>query len=49
MKKDLGIELENFVYYKDETHYFVMTVKKSCLIAKGVLKEVSDGHKLFFP
>lgn len=35
-----GIELENIVYYKDETHYFVMTVKKSCLLKKGVLKKV---------
>lgn len=37
----LGIELENLVYYKDETHYFVMTVKKKSLLAKNILKEVS--------
>lgn len=36
-----GIELENIVYYKDETHYFVMTAKKSSLLSKGVLKKVS--------
>ena len=37
-----GIELENIVYYKDETHYFVMTAKKSSLLKKGVIKQVSD-------
>lgn len=36
-----GIDLENIVYYKDTTHYFVMTAKKSSLLAKGVLKEVN--------
>ena len=36
-----GIDLENIVYYKDETHYFVMTAKKSSLLAKGVIKNVS--------
>ena len=35
-----GIELENIVYYKDETHYFVMTAKKQSLLRKGVLKKV---------
>ena len=35
-----GIELENIVYYKDETHYFVMTAKKSSLLKKGVIKQV---------
>merc|ERR1711936_827421 len=28
-----GIELENIVYYKDETHYFVMTAKKRSLLS----------------
>lgn len=31
------IDLENIVYYKDETHYFVMTAKKQSLIDKGVI------------
>ena len=31
-----GIDLENIVYYKDETHYFVMTAKKQSLIDKGM-------------
>ena len=35
-----GINLENIVYFKDETHYFVMTALKQSLIQKGVLKEV---------
>ena len=37
-----GIDLENIVYYKDETHYFVMTAKKQSLLKKGVLKQVTD-------
>ena len=41
LKEDTSIDLENFVYYKDETHYFVMTAKKHCLLSKGVLKHVS--------
>ncbi|XP_026319275.1 F-actin-monooxygenase Mical isoform X4 [Hyposmocoma kahamanoa] len=32
-----GIDLENIVYYKDDTHYFVMTAKKHSLLYKGVL------------
>ncbi|XP_045541933.1 F-actin-monooxygenase Mical-like [Papilio machaon] len=32
-----GIDLENIVYYKDDTHYFVMTAKKHSLLNKGVL------------
>ena len=39
--EELGIALENIVYYKDETHYFVMTTKKHSLLDRGVLKEVS--------
>lgn len=36
-----GIDLENIVYYKDDTHYFVMTAKKHSLIDKGVIMQVS--------
>ena len=39
-----GIELENIVYYKDETHYFVMTAKKTSLMAKGVIKKVKINY-----
>lgn len=37
---ETGIDLENIVYYKDDTHYFVMTAKKASLIDKGVIKQV---------
>lgn len=36
-----GIDLENIVYYKDETHYFVMTAKKQSLLNKRVIIQVS--------
>lgn len=36
-----GIDLENIVYYKDNTHYFVMTAKKQSLLDKGVIINVS--------
>ncbi len=42
-----GIDLENIVYYKDETHYFVMTAKKASLLSKGVLKSVSLATYLY--
>lgn len=35
-----GIDLENIVYYKDSTHYFVMTAKKQSLLDKGVILNV---------
>lgn len=38
--RETGIDLENIVYYKDETHYFVMTAKKHSLIDKGVILNV---------
>jgi len=34
---DTGIDLENICYYKDDTHYFVMTAKKTSLLSRGVL------------
>ncbi|XP_058793152.1 F-actin-monooxygenase Mical [Phymastichus coffea] len=44
---ETGIDLENIVYYKDETHYFVMTAKKHSLIDKGViLQDHADTAKL---
>ncbi|XP_076170357.1 molecule interacting with CasL isoform X3 [Ptiloglossa arizonensis] len=44
---DTGIDLENIVYYKDDTHYFVMTAKKHSLIDKGViLQDHADTAKL---
>lgn len=41
-----GIDLENIVYYKDDTHYFVMTAKKKSLLKKGVIKQVRTAHPL---
>ncbi|CAH1101979.1 unnamed protein product [Psylliodes chrysocephalus] len=44
------IDLENIVYYKDDTHYFVMTAKKHSLIQKGVIKQdFSDTERLLAP
>ena len=40
-----GIDLENIVYYKDETHYFVMTAKKHSLIDKGVIKNFKHFYR----
>ena len=39
----MDIDLENIVYYKDDTHYFFMTAKKDSLLKKGVLKSVRGG------
>uniref|UniRef100_A0A8C1CVW4 F-actin monooxygenase n=1 Tax=Cyprinus carpio carpio TaxID=630221 RepID=A0A8C1CVW4_CYPCA len=42
-----GIDLENIVYYKDDTHYFVMTAKKQSLLEKGViLRDYADTEML---
>ncbi|XP_054999968.1 F-actin-monooxygenase MICAL2 isoform X3 [Sorex araneus] len=37
LREETGIDLENIVYYKDYTHYFVMTAKKQSLLDKGVI------------
>ncbi|KAM6114658.1 F-actin-monooxygenase MICAL1 [Phoenicopterus ruber ruber] len=45
-----GIDLENIVYYKDDTHYFVMTAKKQSLLKKGViLEDKADIESLLSP
>ncbi|XP_069732050.1 F-actin-monooxygenase MICAL1 isoform X1 [Phaenicophaeus curvirostris] len=45
-----GIDLENIVYYKDDTHYFVMTAKKQSLLQKGViLEDKADIESLLSP
>ncbi|XP_042636870.1 F-actin-monooxygenase MICAL1 [Orycteropus afer afer] len=45
--KATGIDLENIVYYKDDTHYFVMTAKKQCLLRLGVLcQDYSETDRL---
>ena len=45
--RSFGVELENLVYFKGETHYFVMTVKRESLLEKGVLKEVRSKRHFF--
>ncbi|XP_061533369.1 F-actin-monooxygenase mical2b isoform X6 [Phycodurus eques] len=37
LTEETGIDLENIVYYRDNTHYFVMTAKKQSLLDKGVI------------
>uniref|UniRef100_A0A8C9TSC2 Molecule interacting with CasL protein 1 n=1 Tax=Scleropages formosus TaxID=113540 RepID=A0A8C9TSC2_SCLFO len=47
---ETGIDLENIVYYKDDTHYFVMTAKKKSLLNTGVLKQDhSNAETLLSP
>ncbi|XP_037622097.1 protein-methionine sulfoxide oxidase mical2b isoform X12 [Sebastes umbrosus] len=38
LREETGIDLENIVYYRDNTHYFVMTAKKQSLLDKGVIR-----------
>eukprot|EP00092_Neocalanus_flemingeri_P020892 GFUD01022634.1.p1 GENE.GFUD01022634.1~~GFUD01022634.1.p1 ORF type:complete len:787 (+),score=168.87 GFUD01022634.1:426-2786(+) len=44
LENKYGIRLENIVYYKDLTHYFVMTAKKDSLIKKGVIKNCAEDR-----
>ncbi|XP_019753008.1 protein-methionine sulfoxide oxidase mical3a-like, partial [Hippocampus comes] len=47
LRRQTGIDLENLVYYKDDTHYFVMTAKKRCLLDKRViLQDFADSEPL---
>ncbi|XP_037834023.1 protein-methionine sulfoxide oxidase mical3a isoform X15 [Kryptolebias marmoratus] len=47
LREATGIDLENIVYYKDDTHYFVMTAKKQSLLEKGViLRDYADTELL---
>ncbi|XP_062384084.1 protein-methionine sulfoxide oxidase mical3b [Sardina pilchardus] len=47
LRAHTGIDLENIVYYKDDTHYFVMTAKKQSLLKKGViLRDYADTEQL---
>ena len=45
METEQGIALENLVYYRGDTHYFVMTALKKCLIEKGVIREDLEDRK----
>uniref|UniRef100_A0A3P8XNY6 Molecule interacting with CasL protein 1 n=1 Tax=Esox lucius TaxID=8010 RepID=A0A3P8XNY6_ESOLU len=47
LQTETGIDLENIVYYKDDTHYFVMTAKKKSLLMMGVIKkDFADADQL---
>ncbi len=46
LKKETQLDFENFVYFKDETHYFVMTARKKGLLETGILKKVRDRNKV---
>ncbi|XP_047013917.1 F-actin-monooxygenase MICAL2 isoform X12 [Ictalurus punctatus] len=47
LRQETGIDLENIVYYKDNTHYFVMTAKKQSLLDKGVIiRDYTDTEAL---
>ncbi|XP_034536318.1 F-actin-monooxygenase MICAL2 isoform X6 [Notolabrus celidotus] len=47
LKEETGIDLENIVYYRDNTHYFVMTAKKQSLLDKGVvINDYADTQML---
>ncbi|XP_072419498.1 F-actin-monooxygenase mical1-like isoform X5 [Chiloscyllium punctatum] len=50
LRKDTGIDLENIVYYKDDTHYFVMTARKQSLLKYGVIEQdKQDADSLLSP
>ncbi|CAI5668028.1 unnamed protein product [Oreochromis niloticus] len=50
LKEETGIDLENIVYYKDNTHYFVMTAKKQSLLDKGVIiNDYMETERLLSP
>ncbi|XP_069384036.1 F-actin-monooxygenase mical2b isoform X2 [Paralichthys olivaceus] len=50
LKEETGIDLENIVYYRDNTHYFVMTAKKQSLLEKGViLNDYIETERLLSP
>ena len=40
LKAKHNIDLENIVYYRGETHYFIFSIKKHSLLDKGVFKQV---------
>ncbi|KRX24127.1 Protein-methionine sulfoxide oxidase MICAL2 [Trichinella nelsoni] len=40
LEEETDIQLENIVYYKGDTHYFVMTAKKQSLLERRVIIQV---------
>eukprot|EP01127_Copromyxa_protea_P020790 TRINITY_DN698_c0_g1_i11.p1 TRINITY_DN698_c0_g1~~TRINITY_DN698_c0_g1_i11.p1 ORF type:complete len:529 (+),score=80.46 TRINITY_DN698_c0_g1_i11:248-1834(+) len=43
MKEKYGTDLENLVYYRGETHYFVMTATPESLESRGIFYEKKDN------
>ncbi len=39
LQQQTSIDLENIVFYKNDTHYFVMTAKKQSLLDKNVIRQ----------
>ena len=44
MKEEMQINLENIVYFRGDTHYFVMTAKKESLLQRGVIKNDTNDR-----
>ena len=44
LKEDTQIDLENIIYFRDNTHYFVMTAKKDSLLQRGVIKQDTNDR-----
>lgn len=45
LETEKGIALENIVYYRGGTHYFVMTALRKSLIDRGVILEDNEDRK----
>jgi len=45
LEQQTGVALENFIYFKDETHYFVMAAKASSLLSAGILRNTEDSQE----
>ena len=44
LKEETQIDLENIIYFRDNTHYFVMTAKKDSLLQRGVIKHDTNDR-----
>ncbi|KAG3058222.1 hypothetical protein PI125_g25265 [Phytophthora idaei] len=43
--REIGIDLENIVYFRGEMHYLVMTPKRNNLLVRGVVKQNHPNSK----
>lgn len=43
--REIGVDLENIVYFRGEMHYLVMTPKRNNLLARGVVKQNYSNSK----